>query len=270
MTINPFEALRHAFFSVFRNMGAAFGISWPWLIVLGVVFAVLGVVVFQSGFGQTPLDPNAGAGSFILAVLIGLFIYLVAFCSIAVNWHRYVLLDDVPYGNTRLRVDGHVWRYLWRAVLAGLLTLAIVAVPLGIGAAIFQSAFPDPAIWPANVIRYAIEGVASALVGALFFRSALALPAAAVGRVEIGIGESWRRTKGNMLPLVIIAAGSWLLQIAVQLIMAGASLVLAAAGSAVGLSLLVAIGVLLTWYVTFFSITLLTSLYGFFVENRPL
>lgn len=124
--------------------------------------------------------------------------------------------------------------------------------------------------WPEILLQFAIQGVVSAFAGAIFFRSALALPAAALGRYEIGIGESWRRTQGNFVPLMVIAGGSWLLQVAVQLIMLAAGTLAAEFDSALGLSALVAIGVLLTWYVTFFGITLFTSLYGFFIEQRPL
>ncbi len=59
MTINPFEALRHALFSVFRNMGAAFSISWPWLIVIALIFVGLGVLQFQAGPG-TEGDASPG------------------------------------------------------------------------------------------------------------------------------------------------------------------------------------------------------------------
>ncbi len=168
-------------------------------------------------------------------------------------------------------------RYVWRLFLAGLITLGIIAVPFMIAAFVFKQSLLmgedidlTTGTWLEIVARFALQGVATAIAGAIFFRSSLALPAAALGRYEVGIGESWRRTQGNFLPLVIIAAGSWLLQIAVQIIMLAASTLAAQYESAVGLSAIIAVGVVLTWYVTFFGITLFTSLYGFFIEHRTL
>ncbi len=275
MTINPFEALRHALFSVFRNMGAAFSISWPWLIVLAVVFAAASVVVFQSGFGQIPDNPHAGMGSFFITALLAFIVYAVAFSSIAVNWHRYILFDEEPRGAQRLRVDRHVFSYLWRLFVAALAMIAILIIPMAILVLMkFAVGQRDidwiNATWAEVLTELAFQGVGSAFAGAIFFRSSLALPAAALGRYEIGIGESWRRTQGNFFPLLVIAAGSWLLQGVVQVIMLGAGMLAASFDSAVGLSALVAIGVLLTWYFAFFGITLFTSLYGYFVEQRTL
>jgi hypothetical protein len=273
MTINAYDALRHAFFSVFRNMGQAIQFAWPWLVVLLVVGLGLYWIVLQSGFGQTPLDTTAGAGTFTIAVIIGATVYVTALSSIAVNWHRYVLLDDMSPGGNRLRVDGHVWRYMLRAVLAALLTGLIIAIPLFVVGMALAFAFGDfntetgeGSFWT----RLLFQTIAATILLAVFFRSALALPAAAIGRFDIGIGKSWEATKGNFGSFVGIAFGSTILQVGVDLAMNALGNAAAFLGSAAATSIIIGLSVVFTWFFTFFGITLLTSLYGFFIEKRAL
>jgi len=38
-----------------------------------------------------------------------------------VNWHRYILLDEVPHGMERLRLDATVWRYVGNILLIALI-----------------------------------------------------------------------------------------------------------------------------------------------------
>lgn len=281
MTINAFAVLRHAIYSVARNMYAAFVLSWPWLIIFGFVYAAAFYSILQSGFGTTPLDPEQGFGTFALWVIVGGLVYLFGFASVAVNWHRYVLLDEVPMGMQRLRLDRHVRRYAARLLMISVLTGLIMIVPMFLmGLAIMGIAGPD-AMAPGpdggsslgigqRIALTVLSVIIVALLTAVFFRSSLALPAAALGRDQIGIGESWRRTQGNFGQLLLLAGGSAVLQVAAQLLLDGFAFVFAAADSTLGFSLLIALTVMVTWFFTFLGITLLTSLYGHLVEQRPL
>lgn len=273
MKINAYDVLRHAFYSVFRNMGQAVQFAWPWLLVLLVIGSGLAWAVIRSGFGQTPLEPDAGAATMIVAVLIGVFVYLVAFSSIAVNWHRYVLLDDTSPGSNRLRIDGHVWRYIGRGLLAGLMTMLVVIIPLLVVGVVLAFAFGD---FKANIeegpwwLRFIAQTVVGTFIVSVFFRYSLALPAAAVGRFDIGIFKSWQLTSGNFSSFVLIALGSTMLQAAADVVMTVLAEGSALLGSTVAGSVVIGLSVVFTWFFTFFGITLLTSLYGFFVENRAL
>jgi hypothetical protein len=276
MVINPTEALRHAVFSVFRNMGAAIRISWPWAIILTLVAAVLVYFVLRSGYGQTPLEPERGAGTLVLAALIGLGVFSAAFASIAVNWHRYILLDEIASGNDRLRLDRRVLRYAGRMYLAGLITLAIIIAPYVVISSLLFGIYSPEELQAARLFSrewFALtlfQGVFATCAGAILFRFALCLPAAALGKFEIGIFESFSRTQGNTWPLAVIAAGSFGLQIAAQVAVEGLAVLMAALDTAIGYGGLVAVSVIVSWFFTMFGITMLTSLYGFFVENRKL
>jgi hypothetical protein len=273
---SAFRMLRHAVFSVLRNFGAGVGFAWPWLIVLTVVAGGLSALVYQSGFGQVPEDRTRGLATFFIAVVIGLAVYLVAFASIAVNWHRYILLDDASPGLQRLRIDRHVLRYMWRAFLAVLATVALTTVPIiaflfAVGALLLIA---DKTGTDHSLIKSISQLLLSAFVasfaGALFFRSALALPAVAIGRTDIGITLGWEATLGHFWGLVGIGFGSWLIHMTFQLMIFGASYAAGALGSVVSLCLLLGVAVAAAWFLTFFGMTLLTSLYGYFIEKRAI
>ena len=64
---------------------------------------------------------------------------LVIFSSIAVNWHRYILLDEVTASEKIFRLDRPVWSYAGRTLLIMLVTL----VPVVIFSLIFVAALPN-------------------------------------------------------------------------------------------------------------------------------
>lgn len=272
-----YELLRHAVFSVLRNIAAGFAFAWPWLIVLAITAAGLVSWVTASGFGQSPADKTQGLGPFIVAVTLGIAVYGTAFASIAVNWHRYVLLDDPSPGAARLRLDGYVWRYMWKAFQAVLLSFLVILVPAIIIAVVLalltgyrvgqeQAELWSGAYWTSMFSNL----VMTTLFGAVFFRYALALPAAALGRSEIGLFASWKLTSGMTMKMAGLAAGSWALQFIYELLLNLVALASGASGSVLALCVTIGITVAGAWFFTFFGITLLTSLYGHIVEDRAL
>jgi len=143
---------------------------------------------------------------------IGALVMAVAFPSIAVNWHRFVLLGEWPRGLNLLRVDRPVWRYLGNLILIGLLASLIVLVPFAIlglffGIGVDTGNFvvgPDVEGGTAANTESSRYGrfdiwsaVAAGLFGGVYLRFALKLPAVALGRRDFGISASWRRTKGR-------------------------------------------------------------------------
>lgn len=278
MAIDSVAILRHGVRSVWRNAGASLAICWPWLVVFAVVFGTLYFIVKQSGFGTTPLEPERGAGAFAMSYLIGIAVYLIGFSSIAVNWHRYILLDEFPGVAQRLRLDESVWRYAGRLILAGLLTAAILIVPVMIVMVIASGMFstaqvegglPEFSVGTIVLIFCALVVVAT-FATAIVFRFGLALPAAAVGRREIKLFDSWRLTRGLFGGLLILAAGAVVLQVVCQLLIDGISYVVKMASPIAGIGVSVILGIAITWFFTFLGITLLTTLYGHLVEKRPL
>ena len=53
---------------------------------------------------------------------------LVIFSSIAVNWHRYILLDEITASEKIFRLDRPVWNYAGRTLLIMLITLVPILI----------------------------------------------------------------------------------------------------------------------------------------------
>ena len=118
--------IRHAISSVRNNIVYAFRISWPWYAVMApIVIALILLANYLAGG-----NPEAGTGMTILIDLIRGLVTMLAFASIAVNWHRYILLDEVPHGSEIFRLDDKTWRYFGNLLLL-LLILLLAGMIIG-------------------------------------------------------------------------------------------------------------------------------------------
>jgi hypothetical protein len=262
-----FKALGHAFRSTTDNIGFAFHISWPWVLILLPFNVATNLYMVLNGL-ETGGEPNPEMLGKFFAVFIPLGLAsIVAYSSIAVNWHRYVLLDEIAQGWQRLRIDSLTWRYIGNFIL---IFLVLLACGIPVGAVLGLVSYLLNTLWgeelllvlliPATVALYAFAFIAA-------YRLMVKLPAVALGRTDFSLGDAWRATKGNslrllgllilfVLCLLLLAAGMFVITYLFGLI------------GTVGLSLAVAIQVMVNWVATILGVTLLTSLYGFFVEGR--
>src|SRR5215204_1569201 len=115
-----FQTIKHALKAViqFRNAGTRIALSW--ILILTVVRIL---DRYFSGAG----DP-AGIMTFQPTEVIIAAFSIVIFSSIAVNWHRYILLDEVTPSEKIFRLDRLVWNYAGRTVLIMLVTLVPVII----------------------------------------------------------------------------------------------------------------------------------------------
>ncbi len=239
--------LLHAAKNVLREIPAAFVITWPWLLGAAVTSALPIYLAMTSGVGEDPADPLRGVGQFSLAVFFVVFIFGVQFSSIAVNWHRYLLLGEWPIGWKRLRLDKCVWRYFGNWLLISLIVSLIVFISVvvlggilalfGLGLQIGSAALPVDGIPGGLVGEHIVALIYATLVGGLTFRFALKLPAGALGRDDFGLGASWRHTKGQYPVLALIAAGDYLIATVFSLMDSAIAVLLAFAASPVGFSI---------------------------------
>ena len=217
---------------------------------------------------ETGGEPNPAMIGKFFAVLIPLGLAsVVAYSSIAVNWHRYVLLDEIAQGWQRLRIDSLTWRYIGNFILIFLVIMAC-AIPLGI-AFVLLGFLTNAALGETMIYDFLVLAVVIfyAFAFIIAYRLLVKMPAVALGRTDFSMGDAWRATKGNswrMLGLLILFVLSMLL------VGVGMFIVTYLFGllGTLGLSLAVAIQVMVNWVATILGVTLLTSLYGFFVEGR--
>jgi hypothetical protein len=255
-------ALGHAFKSTLNNAAFAIHISWPWMAILLPLNVAANLYLILNGWA----DPEKADPRMLTVMLPLLALSLVAYASIAVNWHRYVLLDEVPQGWARLRLDGLMWRYIGNGLLIGVILAAgaiVAAIVVTLASYVLGSVVGDVLaliVVPALIAVYAYVLVAA-------YRLSVKLPAVALGRTDFGLGQAWAATDGNFWQLlgliVMFIACVFVAGLGVFLF----SLLFGALGT-FGLALALGIQVLVNWVATILGVTLLTSLYGFFVEGR--
>lgn len=251
-------AFGHVLRSTLNNIGFAWHLSWPWLLV------ILPLNIIASIYGLTEsLTPQAASGGAVaISVVIGL-LSMFAFSSIAVSWHRYILLDEIPKGLARLRADNVVWRYFGNTLLIFLILFAGL-VPVVLVAAIFLAVLGNVGAIFAVPLYFA--GVLFSL--AAFYRLSVKLPAIALERRDFAMRDAWATTEGNNWQLIGLALLFFISVIALALIVGTASWAIAQTGFSFLLFVSMAVQITLNWIVTIMGVTLLTSLYGFFVEKR--
>lgn len=262
-----FRALGHAFRSTMDNIGFAFHISWPWVLMLLPLNVATNLYLVLNGL-ETGGEPNPAMLGKFFAVFIPLALAsIVAYSSIAVNWHRYVLLDEIAQGWQRLRIDGLIWRYIGNFIL---IFLILLACGIPVGAAVGLISYLLTTLWGEEMLLVMLVPSVAALYALAFiaaYRLMVKLPAVALGRRDFSMGDAWRATKGNSLRLLGLLI---LFVLCLLLLTAGMFVITYLFGllGTVGLSLAVAIQVMVNWVATILGVTLLTSLYGFFVEGR--
>lgn len=246
------DLLRHAAAMLWRNMGAALRVSiGPSLVGVLIVGLLLGLGVLAAGQGQR--------GIALLALLLA-SLFLIGWTAVA--WHRRVLLDE-PVGLLPPPDWGRAWPYVGRVVLLSLV-VAVAAIPFVLALPLVlgrprgvAGVVMDP---PGVVPVLAALLVASTVLGWLFLRLALVLPARALDR-PMRLDESWSATapaSGAVLALAAALAGLNLLPPVVIDAALGPTLAASAASIALG------------WATGMLALSLLTTLYGHLVERRPL
>jgi len=270
------DAMRSALFGI----PAALMMSWPWALCA----LITAVFVFYQFYITVPnveiQDFGQASGWLVIGVLLLFFVSTISIASVAVNWHRYVLLGEWPRGRNLLRIDARVWRYFENLILVGFVTSLIAVIPLALlgmfgitinaSDLVVEQISEEGATLPEGSLlsEYFLTALVSAFVGGLFFRYALKLPAVALGRKDFGLGESWQRTKGTFQLLALVSCGSFVVNALADFAIEKIGLLVAdlgALGTAAGL----AINILEVWFLGFFGLALLTNLYRRMVEDSP-
>ena len=190
--------------------------------------------------------PDVSAGDSLLMIVLGLGA-LVTSIWIAVAWHRFVLLAEMPKGWLPQWPSGHIMGYLWRSILLALI-VAVVVVPVATVFALLGS--------------LVLATAASVGIGSYaFFRLSPVLPAIAVGQ-DMSFGDALAATRDSGATLFGLAGlmilGSLLLQM--PTILSGDP------GSVISL----VYGIVVGWFATMIGVSLLTTVYGHYVEGRAI
>ncbi|MBC8036204.1 MAG: hypothetical protein H7X89_03190 [Rhizobiales bacterium] len=240
----PLKAVSHALKSVISYRMAGIRIGALWMVILFAV-DVAERLLFPSGAG-------AGNGTATSIRWLSAIVSFLAFSSIAVSWHRFILRDELPLAANSLRLDARVLRYLGNSLLA----LLAGGVPL----VLFATAL---AFLPRAAAIVLLPAALTA--GAFISMLSLKLPAVALDRSDFSFGDALKSAEGNFWQIATVfllnAMVIFLPLTALVLLLRQVS---PAVASVTGLIL----SVPLNLFFTLFSVSVLTSLYGFFVEKR--
>ncbi|WP_425089411.1 hypothetical protein [Stappia sp.] len=172
-----------AFKALFANFETFLKICWAWFAIFLIGQAALSSFV--------PQDPTSVNAAHLAALLVFAIVYVLGSASIAVAWHRCLLMEERP-GWLHLTVGGRELRYALK-FLAISLIMILLTIPVG------------GLIWLIGLTGFLATVVATAAMMIFFvlpftMRFSLVLPAVALDE-PLGLVEAFRDSKGLGLPL---------------------------------------------------------------------
>lgn len=267
--INPFKSFVHACILVLENINFLFRISWMW-IALTVLLEVVRVMMFAGGNFTADIKDTMSSGHIVMLIITGV-ISLIGFSSIAVSFHRLVLLGEKEELIPTINIDWDVFRYAGNILLIYLASAVIALigmVPLGLlSVALYyltggsKGAYVIMAIG-AFLIFFHVMGMVS--------RIYVKLAGVALGRTDFSMKQAWNATAGNTVSLatqiLMIAFVSIIIMFIFGLLTALLAVTLGLLGGIIG-------GVMFAivyWLLIMLGISVITTNYGYFVEGRSL
>jgi len=216
-------------------------------LILGLVFPT------PSRDANPEATLGAMAGFAPAGIIVGL-LALVMVVWLAVAWHRYILLEEVPTGPLPAFNQSRILAYIGFSILLGLI---LFAVSLVVTLVLSPLLFLGPVVF---AIVTSIVVVAIALV--VDFRLGLVLPAKALGQA-LTFGEAWRATAGQTGTIFVLALVSAL---AAAIIDIPAYILAALPGIGTFLGTIWTLGT--GWVKAVVGVSILTTLYGVYIEKR--
>lgn len=237
----------HSIWQIFGNFGAALRLSaLPY--GLQIITLMLIMPMSMGMYSDEEVFPSTGRGAaFVLVIAVVVVTSLI----IAVNWHRFILNNEAPRLIPKLH-GSEMWRYLLRLAL---ITIIIVAIMVPLVALLASLLAPiGSGLMPVATMTAAL---AASLV---IFRLSVSLPAIAIGE-QMSLREGWDSLSGQW-PMLL---GVGLLCVAGQFLLDLATVIFAFSPL-----LFIAAQVLVGWVTLMVGLSILTTLYGHYVQGRPL
>lgn len=240
------QILLHSIRMVFGNIQPLIQLVW---LPVGL-YIPLAVYISQQ---FTPILMGAATVEDIAMVVLAFLGSVLLFVWAVVNWHRFVLLEEYPSGWVNLPDMSRVLPYIGMSILLSILAFLVMMC------AGFVSGFLRVLVSDLAAITILVIGAMITLV--VFMRCSLVLPAAAIGQ-KLSVVQAWAKTRGAtgvfFLVIVISMAANVAFEYGVSVPLAGAP------------SVQFALSVLWQMLVAGINVSVLTTLYGHFVEGRPL
>jgi hypothetical protein len=205
------DAICRSYSIYFYNFPEVLRISWLWLVVAVPLLGfsnwlrwswMAGVMAnLKAGLPPQPPAPvMSGLTEIVTLGYLASLIVIFAGVSIAVAWHRRIILDEHPGFSGSNVVTKNLWRYVGVGVaiflicvvpaLIIMLTMFLFLASFGAGGVQARASSWFIILTPVIFLLYLA-------VFAIFLRLSLLFPARAVGDTGLTFKEAWRRTRGN-------------------------------------------------------------------------
>lgn len=253
------QIVLHTLKMIFRNLGQALRVSvGPYLIL--IVLSLLVFMVF-GGAGSQLTSGNAGAalGSGLATLLlVPLFLFVTSW--VAVSWHRFILKEE--YTGLLPEVSGRpIWPYAWKAILLALIVM-VVAIPLffilGTLSLPFVGANGGGGFPIIATLTFMIVFV---LISVVSMRLGIALVGTALGE-PMPFRDAWAATAPVNGTIVGVAVILGIFNAVISLLLIPLTYAIPLIATVVSLGF--------NWLTMMVGISILTTLYGHVIQERPL
>ncbi len=255
----------HSLRMIFGNLGSAIRITIP-----ALVWIVLMTLWMISRFGTTFVMAEWGSAmpagqmsqvpegfwSFFPVAFIG---GVIALLWTATAWHRFILLEEHPGALGPQFNGGAIMRYLISGLI---LSLAIFGAVLlfGFVGGMIVAVFAVTGLPPLLVLILSGLLIYAPII-IIFYRISPILPSAAIGE-RLSIGQAWNATRGASGTMLALA----LVTIVASVVLTLPLGLLAGTAPILGIAFQIAV----QWVSSMFGISIMTTIYGHYVEGREL
>jgi hypothetical protein len=247
----------HAFRQVFGNLSGALQVSGVLMLVQFAVLLTIGrtMLTDEAGMRQMMMQGQVPWGRMMLAGLISTLLWL----WIVVGWHRYILLNERPKLVPAFRFD-RMLGYFGKSLLIGLILLPLALILGFVGGGIAAGMVHGQGdVFPALIVMGLFVYVPLATVG---MRLGTMLPGAAL-EPGVPVFSGWEATRGATFTILGIVVLSVLFALLLDFL--GTRLF----GNPVSIPALL-YELVKQWIIAMVGASILTTLYGHYIEKRPL
>lgn len=202
-------SLAYAWF--FEKFTDILRISWLWLVLFAIAAAAVGwlqwnwfatslAAITKDRAHYVPFQPSLPASFFWLSIVLYI-VTTLGTVSIAVAWHRRIILDELPGLSGGNVASAPLWRYIGTGFVLALVFVLPYALVLLPGALLLGGpSLVTPGQPPNSAFFLLIPLVFIFYVAclAVVLRLIVLLPARAVGDTDLTFGQAWHRTRGNI------------------------------------------------------------------------
>lgn len=249
------QIFTHSVRQVFGNLDAALRVSGVLYLAQLVLVLVLGLAVITD---EAAMQEQVATGTFPWGrLMIVIVLATIASLWIAVGWHRYVLQIERP-GIVPVWHGDRILAYFGKSLLLGLILVPVFLVIAVVGGAIVAPLMMNGAGTGTGIILMLILYIPLLVI---LYRLSVMLPAAALGE-QVRTAEAWAATRGDLGAFI----GLGVLSLVAGFVIDVPGMWIFAPGSALSMLWQVIAG----WVKLMVGISILTTLYGHYVEKRPL